>query len=57
VTLGSVPGGIYGLRVDLRVELPGVDAETAQRLVEGAHKVCPYSNATRGNIDVNITIA
>lgn len=56
VTLGSVPGGIYGLKAALRADLPGVDPETAQRLLEAAHQVCPYSNATRGNIEVDISL-
>jgi osmotically inducible protein OsmC len=47
----------YGLEVDLAVALPNVDAETAHKLVEMAHQVCPYSNATRGNIDVKLTVA
>jgi osmotically inducible protein OsmC len=56
VTLGSVAGGVYGLRVAIVADLPGVDGETAQQLIERAHQVCPYSNATRGNIEVAITI-
>ncbi|MFE5011099.1 organic hydroperoxide resistance protein [Streptomyces sp. NPDC056696] len=47
----------FGLAVTLRVELPGtVDAETGRKLVEQAHQVCPYSNATRGNIDVELVV-
>ncbi|GGJ34910.1 organic hydroperoxide resistance protein [Streptomyces lacrimifluminis] len=47
----------FGLKVALRVELPdGVDAETGRKLVEQAHQVCPYSNATRGNIEVELVI-
>jgi len=47
----------FGLAVTLRVELPDtVDAETGRRLVEQAHQVCPYSNATRGNIPVELVI-
>ncbi|GAA3147130.1 organic hydroperoxide resistance protein [Streptomyces echinatus] len=47
----------FGLQVTLRVELPDtVDAETGRKLVETAHQVCPYSNATRGNIDVDLVI-
>ena len=46
----------FKLGVELDVTLPGVgDADQAARLVAGAHKVCPYSNATRGNIDVKLT--
>jgi Ohr subfamily peroxiredoxin len=57
VTLGSVEGGAYGLKVALHTELPGVEAAVAQKLVDAAHQVCPYSNATRGNIDVAVTLA
>ncbi|WP_328871774.1 organic hydroperoxide resistance protein [Streptomyces sp. NBC_00287] len=47
----------FGLKVTLRVELPDtVDAETGRKLVDQAHQVCPYSNATRGNIDVDLVI-
>ncbi len=55
VQLGRVPGG-YGLAVTLEVTLPGVDHEVAEELSAAAHQVCPYSNATRGNIDVAITV-
>ncbi|EPD54860.1 MULTISPECIES: organic hydroperoxide resistance protein [Streptomyces] len=47
----------FGLKVTLRVELPDtVDEATGRKLVETAHQVCPYSNATRGNIDVDLVI-
>lgn len=47
----------FGLAVTLRVELPeSVDAETGRKLVEQAHQVCPYSNATRGNIPVELVV-
>lgn len=47
----------FGLKVTLRVELPdSVDAEAGRELVEQAHQVCPYSNATRGNIEVDLVI-
>ncbi|MFD0315345.1 organic hydroperoxide resistance protein [Streptomyces flavalbus] len=47
----------FGLAVTLRVELPSeVDAETGRKLVEQAHQVCPYSNATRGNIEVRLVV-
>jgi lipoyl-dependent peroxiredoxin len=46
----------FGLAVELDVTLPSVqDAEEAKRIVAAAHKVCPYSNATRGNVDVTLT--
>lgn len=50
-------GEAFLLRARLNVSLPGLDAETAQRLVEAAHQTCPYSKATRGNIDVTLNIA
>ena len=46
----------FGLAVDLVVALPGVEQETGEKLVSAAHQVCPYSNATRGNIDVNLKV-
>lgn len=46
----------FGLTVKLVVDLPGFDREDAQRLVEAAHQVCPYSNATRGNVDVALEV-
>lgn len=55
VDLGPTPGA-YGIAVRLNVSLPGMERAAAQALLEAAHKVCPYSNATRGNIDVKITL-
>jgi osmotically inducible protein OsmC len=58
VSLGPTDGGAaYGISVQLNISLPGLDAAQKQSLVEAAHKVCPYSNATRGNIDVDLVIA
>jgi osmotically inducible protein OsmC len=54
VGLNKLDGGRYGLSAALHVELSGVDQATADELVEAAHNVCPYSNATRGNIPVTI---
>jgi lipoyl-dependent peroxiredoxin len=54
VSIGTIPGGGYGLAVAIRVAIPGVDAERTKALAEAAHQVCPYSNATRGNIDVTL---
>jgi len=56
VDLGTLPNA-YGIAARLTVHLPGMDRATAQALVEAAHQVCPYSNATRGNIDVTLTLA
>ncbi|POR52626.1 organic hydroperoxide resistance protein [Bosea psychrotolerans] len=49
--------GAYFLRARLNISLPGIARETAQSLVEAAHQTCPYSKATRGNIEVETTIA
>ena len=46
----------FSIRVDLTVSLPGMDKVSAQELIDAAHQVCPYSNATRGNIDSTTTI-
>lgn len=56
VDLGANGHG-YGLAVELQVSLPGVDPAAARELADAAHQVCPYSNATRGNIDVAVTVA
>jgi Ohr subfamily peroxiredoxin len=55
VDLGTTDGG-YLIRARLNVSLPGLDREVAQALVDAAHQICPYSKATRGNIDVTITL-
>ena len=58
VSLGPTHGGAaYGIAVKLAVTLPGLDADAKQKLVAAAHQVCPYSNATRGNIPVELSIA
>ena len=54
VGIGLIPGG-FGIGVELKISLPGVAPDVADRLIEEAHKVCPYSNATRGNIEVKLT--
>ena len=56
VDLGPITGG-YGIAVRMTVHLPGMDRAASQALVDAAHKVCPYSNATRGNIDMTLTLA
>lgn len=56
VGIGQIPAG-FGIEVQLVVSLPGMDRAVAQALVNKAHEVCPYSNATRGNIEVTITLA
>ena len=55
VGIGPIPGG-FGIEVDMGIKLPGMDRAQAEALVEAAHKVCPYSNATRNNIDVRLKV-
>ena len=55
VDLGPIPNA-YGIAARLNVSLPGMDRDAAQSLLDAAHLVCPYSNATRGNIDVKIAL-
>ncbi|AOP45997.1 organic hydroperoxide resistance protein [Streptomyces lydicus] len=57
VGIGKTPDGGFGLTVEISASIPNVDEATAKDLVEKAHQVCPYSNATRGNIDVKLTVA
>ena len=57
VGFGPRSEGGYGITVDLTASLPGVERDAAERLVRAAHEVCPYSNATRGNVDVGLTVA
>ena len=55
VGIGEIPGG-FGIEVQLDIHLPGIERAQAEDLVEKAHQVCPYSNATRGNIDVVLNV-
>jgi osmotically inducible protein OsmC len=55
VGIGAIPSG-FGIEAELRVSLPGMPRHEAEALVEKAHIVCPYSNATRGNIDVRLIV-
>lgn len=56
VGIGPIPTG-FALDVELTISLPGLERAVAEDLVEKAHQVCPYSNATRGNVDVRLTLA
>ncbi|AXA64776.1 organic hydroperoxide resistance protein [Pseudomonas oryzihabitans] len=56
VGIGPIPTG-FALDVELVISLPGLERAVAEDLVEKAHQVCPYSNATRGNVDVRLTLA
>ena len=55
VDLGPIPNA-FGIAVRMRISLPGMERAAAESLVQAAHQVCPYSNATRGNIDVTLTV-
>lgn len=55
VGFGPIPNG-FGLQVELKINWPGADRAVAQDLINKAHIVCPYSNATRGNVDVTLTL-
>ena|ERR1700732_4033343 len=56
VDLMQLDTGLFGLAVELQVEIPGIEHEAAVDLVNKAHQICPYSNATRGNIEVKLTV-
>ena len=56
VGIGMKADGSYNLDIDLYVEVSGIDEVQAQTLVEAAHQVCPYSNATRGNVDARLHV-
>ena len=56
VGIGMLPNGGFGLEVELDVYVPALDQQAAEALVAQAHEVCPYSNATRGNIDVKLSV-
>ena len=55
VGIGPIPNG-FGIQVELKVKVPGMERDAAQALVEKAHVVCPYSNATRNNIDITLSV-
>ncbi|MFO0686586.1 MAG: organic hydroperoxide resistance protein [Sandaracinus sp.] len=57
VSIGAIASGGFGLAVELVAHLPELDRASAEALVQAAHQVCPYSNATRGNIVVDIKVA
>jgi Ohr subfamily peroxiredoxin len=56
VGIGALDNGGFGLEVELDVQVPNLDRDAAEALVARAHEVCPYSNATRGNIEVTLTV-
>jgi lipoyl-dependent peroxiredoxin len=56
VSIGTLENGGFGLAVELDVSVPAADRDTAEAVVAKAHQVCPYSNATRGNVDVALVV-
>ena len=56
IGIGMLPTGGFGLTAELDIYLPGIDRPTAESLIERAHLTCPYSNATRGNVDVTLSL-
>ncbi len=56
VGIGPISTG-FGIQAELVISIPGLERSTIQQLIDKAHQVCPYSNATRGNIEVKLTIA
>ncbi|MFY7864220.1 organic hydroperoxide resistance protein [Roseateles sp.] len=55
VGIGPIPAG-YGIQVAMYIQIPGMEKAAAEQLIAAAHQVCPYSNATRGNIDVSLNL-
>jgi len=56
VGIGQLATGGFGLEAELQVKIPNLDREAAQKLMEAAHQACPYSNATRGNMEVKLQL-
>ncbi|WP_290000411.1 organic hydroperoxide resistance protein [Faucicola atlantae] len=56
VGIGQTAGGAFGLDIDITITVEGLSVDDAKRLIEKAHEVCPYSNATRGNVDVRLHV-
>jgi Ohr subfamily peroxiredoxin len=56
ISIGQLENGGFGLAGELAINVPGVSQEKAQELVEKAHQVCPYSNATRGNVEIKLIV-
>ncbi|RYF26210.1 MAG: organic hydroperoxide resistance protein [Flavobacteriales bacterium] len=57
VSIGQLENGGFGLAATLHANIPNVSLEEAQSLIEKAHQICPYSNATRGNMEVQLTVS
>lgn len=56
VGIGQKPDGAFGLDLDITITVAGLFEEDARKLITRAHEVCPYSNATRGNVDVRLHV-
>ena len=56
VSFGPIENNAFGIAVKMSISLPGLDAASAKKLVDAAHQVCPYSNATRDNVEVELAI-
>ena len=57
VGLGMKADGSFNLDIEISVEVSGIDEEQAQQLIDATHQICPYSNATRGNVDIRLTVS
>nr|WP_068887324.1 organic hydroperoxide resistance protein [Pedobacter panaciterrae] len=57
VSIGQIENGGFGLAAELHANIPGISLDQAQSLIDQAHQICPYSNATRGNIEVKLTVS
>ena len=55
IGIGPIPAG-FGIQAELKISVPGIERGVAEQIVAAAHEVCPYSNATRNNIDVTLTV-
>lgn len=56
ISIGQIENGGFGLAAELAVNIPGISLEEAQSLTEKAHEICPYSNATRNNMEVKLSV-
>jgi lipoyl-dependent peroxiredoxin len=56
VGIGARSEGGFGITAEVEITLPGLERDEAERLVAAAHQICPYSNATRGNVNVQLTV-
>jgi len=55
VAIGPIPQG-FGIQVWMKINVPGMEKSQVQQIVDAAHQVCPYSNATRGNVEVSLEV-